>query len=164
VCPYVIKQVKGDFMKRISRLLTACCITGVALVAVATAQRPGDKPPEGLSGGATLGQTELVAVSQAGDAVLAYSAYTGRWHKQAIPPGQEKVPYTVGSGMVSMRLGKVLYGFSSEKGTWDSIEVGEDVAGPPALAFNMAYLKAGSKIYVFSRMTGNWSMVDLSKP
>lgn len=156
-------------MKRIPTLLAVCVVTGTALVvaAVATAQRPAEKPEVGAFGGipgVTQGVTEMVAVSQAGDAVLAYSVYTGRWHKQAIPAGHERVPYTVNQGMVVLRMGNVLYGFSSEKGTWDSIEIGENVGGPPTLAFKMAYLKAGSKIYSFSRMTGNWSMVDLAKP
>ena len=158
-------------MKRISLMLIVCIVTGIGLIsaAVVSAQRPGEKPPEGAFApfgmpGVTQGVTELVAVSEAGDVLLAYSAFTGRWHKQAIPPGHDKVPYTVGGGMVCVRLGKVLHGFSSEKGTWDSIEVGEDVLGSPAVGFNMAHLKSGSKIYVFSRMTGNWSMVDLAKP
>src|SRR5262249_44979069 len=112
----------------------------------------------------TQGMTEIVAVSRARDAVMAYSAYTGQWHKQAIPAGQDKVPYTLGNGIVCMRLGNTLYGFSSEKGTWDSVEIGDDAVGSPAVGFNMAYLKTASKIYVFSRMTGNWSMVDLAKP
>jgi hypothetical protein len=155
-------------MKRFSTLLAICVAAGTALIvaAVAMAQRP-EKPEVGAFGGipgVTQGATELVTVSQAGDAVLAYSVYTGRWHKQAIPAGNEKVPYTVGFGIVGLRLGNVLYGFSSEKGIWDSIELGENVAGSPAIAHNMAYLKSGSKIYTFSKMTGNWSMVDLAKP
>jgi hypothetical protein len=59
--------------------------------------------------GVTQGVTELVAVSQAGDAIVAYSTHTGRWHKQAIPGGHEKVPYTVGSGMVAVRIENTLY-------------------------------------------------------
>ena len=138
-------------------------------VAMASAQRSAEKPPESAFGsggmpGVTQGMTEMVAVSQAGDAILAYSAFTGRWHKQAIPAGHEKVPYTVGSGMVAVRLENTLYAFSSEKGAWDSIELDDKAVGVPAVSFNMAYLKTGSKIYTFSRMAGNWSMVDLEKP
>src|SRR5690242_19362744 len=129
-------------MKRISLVLIVCIVTGVGLIsaAVVSAQCPAEKPPEGAFAAfgmtdVTQGMTELVAASEAGDALLAYSAFTGRWHKQPIPPGHDKVPYTVGGGMVCVRLGKVLYGFSSEKGAWDSIEVGDDVAGSPSVGF-----------------------------
>jgi hypothetical protein len=157
-------------MKRISPRFAAFVVAGVGLVvtAIASAQRPSEKPPEGgLFGGmpgVTQGVTEMVAVSEAKDVVVAYSAYTGRWHKQPIPAGIDKVSYTVGTGIVAFRTKNTLYGFSSEKGSWDSIEVGENVAGSPTVGFNMAHLKTESKIYVFSRMAGNWSMIDLSKP
>src|SRR5580765_4226415 len=76
-CRSVVNQVsliKGDFMKRISTLLAACSVTGAALivVAVATAQRPAEKPQEVVFGGlpgVTQGASEMVVVSQAGDAV-----------------------------------------------------------------------------------------------
>jgi hypothetical protein len=157
-------------MKRSSPHFAAFVVAGVGLVvaAVASAQRPPEKPPEGgaFGGmpGVTQGVTELVAVTEAKDAVVAYSAYTGRWHKQPIPAGIDRVSYTVGNGIVAFRTKNTLYGFSSEKGSWDSIDVGENALGPPAVGFNMAHFKTESKIYVFSRMAGNWSMIDLSKP
>ena len=160
-------------MKRFSIRIAAFAVSAIGLLvaAVAFAQRadealpfnPGVFPGGPVrNSGLIQGFSEMVTVSKNGEAVWLFSFQTGSWHKQSIPKDQGPIRPTLGRGVVAFRTRTMMFACSSQTGTWDSVEIGENRA-QPTVGFNVIAFRSGNTIYAFSSESGAWDTIELSE-
>ncbi len=106
----------------------------------------------------------MVSWSEDGDAVWGFSKRLGIWKKQVIDPAaKEPLVPIAGSNVACVQVGRRFYGFSSETGWWNVLELpaDKDLAGAvPVVEKDLVLLTVGDSIYTYASSTGCWSSRD----
>lgn len=106
----------------------------------------------------------MVSWSENGDAVWGFSKRLGIWGKQVIdPPAKEPLLPVVGGSVACVQVGRRFYGYSSEVGWWNPLELPADkdlAEAVPVVEKDLVLLTVGDSIYTFASSTGCWSSRD----
>jgi polysaccharide biosynthesis/export protein len=106
----------------------------------------------------------MVSWSENGDAVWGFSKRLGIWKKQVIDPAaKEPLMPIAGSNVACVQVGRRFYGYSSEKGWWNVLELPPDMdlaEAVPVVEKDLVLLTGGDSIYTYASSTGRWSSRD----
>jgi len=95
-------------------------------------------------------------------AVIAYSIERNVWNRITFDsPLSPAVEPIVAQGMVALKDGHVVYGFSAKTGAWDNVSLEMGSNAVPTVQPNCITLKDNRFFYVFGAASGAWTGVDL---